>query len=199
MFWNRIPHCDTLFKKFLSPLYPEKSRPTMTRPDMYVISAFEGETIDIDQIQYLEANLLKATKESFEIYRKAYYKDFQHYIQFQTLNLEVIDAVDKYFGDPEVRELIKKSRPTDPNNHYVAHVMEFGLALGDLFVETGKFKWLYSNPEFHSIVVNPDTGNAITIFDWAVKKFSSYGIDDGFKNKFLKALEIVENDIKNIR
>jgi hypothetical protein len=198
MFWNRIPHCDTLFKKFLSPLYPEKNRPTMTRPDMYVISAFEGESIDIDQIQYLEPNLLKATKEAFEIYRKAYYKDFQHYIQFQTLNLDVIDAVDKYFGEPEVRELIKRSRPTNPNNHYVAHIMEFGLALGDLFVETGKFKWLYSNPEFHSIVVNPDTGNAITIFDWAVKKFSSYGIDDGFKTKFLKALEIVESDLKHI-
>ena len=48
-------------------------------------------------------------------------------------------------------------------------------------------------------MVNPDTGNAITIFDWAVKKFSSYGIDDGFKKKFLKALEIVESDLKHIR
>jgi hypothetical protein len=198
MFWNRIPHCDTLFKKFLSPSYPEKSRPTMTRPDMYVISAFEGKSINIDQIQYLEPDILKATKEAFDIYRKAYYTDFQHYVQFQTLNLDVIDAIDKYFEEPEVRELIKRSKPTDPNNLYVAHVIEFGLALGDLFVETGKFKWLYSNPEFHSIVVNPDTGNAITVFDWAVKKFSSYGIDDGFKKKFLKALEIVERDIKQI-
>lgn len=197
MFWNKLPHCDKLFKKYLSPWYPLGDKPYMIRPDMYVIAAFEGERLDINDIQYLDEDALTQTMQNFDDYRKYYMQDFQHFVKFDKLDLEVIDAVDNYFGETEVKELIKRSDPKDLNNKYLAYVTEFGLALGDLFVETGKFEWLYSYPDFHSIVVNPETGNGITVFDWAVKKFSSYGISDGFKAKFLKAIEIVNEDINN--
>ena len=116
-------------------------------------------------------------------------------MNFDKLNLDVIDAVDKSFGKKEVKELIKMSNPKEFDNKYLVLVCEFGMALGDLFVETGKFKWLYSYPYFHSIVVNPETGNGITVFDWAVKKFSLYGIDDGFKAKFQMAIQMIDDEI----
>ena len=164
---------------------------------MYVISGYEGETLDIEQIQYLTNEGLNETKKIFEKMRESYKKDFQNFKEFEELDLDVIEAVDKGLGKQEVKELISMSDPKDSDNQYLLVVCEFGLALGDLFVKTGKFKWLYSYPYFHSIVVNPETGQAITVFDWAVKKLSSYGIDDGFKWKFLKVMELIEEDIKN--
>jgi hypothetical protein len=198
MIWNKLPHCDKLFKKYLSPWYPENERPKMTRPDMYVISGYENRTLDIDKIQYLTLEGLIETKKIFEKMRESYMKDFQNIIEFDELNLDIIDAVDIAFGKKEVKELIKISDPKDFDNQYLVVVCEFGLALGDLFVKTGKFKWLYSYPYFHSIVVNPDTGLGITVFDWALKKFSSYGIDDGYKWKFMKVVELIEKEIKTL-
>ena len=198
MIWNKLPHCDKLFIKYLSPWYPENDRPKMTRPDMYVISGYEDKKLDINNIQYLTDEGLEETIKIFDSMRESYKKDFQNFVKFEDLNLEVIDSVDKAFGKDEVKELIRISDPKSFDNQYLVTIGEFGLALGDLFVKTGKFEWLYSYPYFHSIVVNPETGNAITVFDWAVKKFSSYGIDDGFKAKFEKAMEIINEEIKNV-
>ena len=71
-------------------------------------------------------------------------------------------------------------------------VCEFGAVLGYLFKQIDGFDWLYSHPYFHSIIVHKDTGFGITVFDWAVKKFSEYGVDDGFGAKYKTALETVQ-------
>ncbi|HMS67047.1 MAG TPA: hypothetical protein PKD18_02865 [Saprospiraceae bacterium] len=47
------------------------------------------------------------------------------------------------------------------------------------------------DPDYHSIIAHKDTGLAITVFDWAVKKFSEYGVDDGFVAKFYAAVDAV--------
>ena len=41
-------------------------------------------------------------------------------------------------------------------------------------------------------IAHKNTGYGITVFDWAVKKFSEYGFDDGFAAKFEAALSRVE-------
>ena len=199
MFWNKLPHCDKLFVKFLSPWYPAADKPTKTRPDMYIISGYEGKTLDIENLQYLTKEGLNETKEIFKKVRDSYLEDFQSFRKFDQLNVDVIEAIDIAYGKRKVEELINMSNPKEFDNQYLVMVAEFGLALGDLFVNTGRFKWLYSFPFFHSVVVNPETGQAITVFDWAVKKFSSYGVNDGYKWKFQKAMELIEQDIKNVR
>ena len=198
-FMKKLPDCDQLFERYLSPWYPENEKPSITRPDMYIIAGYENETLEVDNIQYLTDSVLIKTKETFRTMRESYKKDFQNFIVFERLDLDVIDAIDKSFGKREVNELIEISDALDFGNDYLVLICEFGLALGDLFVETGRFRWLYSYPYFHSIVVNPETGYAVTVFDWAVKKFSSYGINDGIRQKFLATMEYVERDIeKNI-
>lgn len=198
MIWNKLKHCDELFKRFFSPWYPEGERPKMVRPDMFVISGYENQVLDLDKIQYLTEEGLKETKELLKKMRETYHKDFQNFKAFKVLDLDVIDSIDKAFTRKEVKNLIKVSDPKDFGNLYLVTVCQFGLALGDLFVASGKFKWLYSYPYFHSIVVNPETGEGVTVFDWAIKKFSSYGIEDGFKSKFLKVMEILEEEIKDL-
>ncbi|MCB9261697.1 MAG: hypothetical protein H6607_04915 [Flavobacteriales bacterium] len=194
MIWKKLPNHHKLFRKYLSPWYPENDRPKMTRPDMLLLPQYVGVKPNTGNLKYLTNEGLEETKKIFDLMRESYYGDFQNFIEFDKLNLEVIDAIDRAFGEKEVKQLINESDPKKISNSYLILVCEFGLALGDLFVETGKFEWLYSYPYFDSIVVNQETGNAITVFDWAVKKFSSYGLNDGFKAKFLTTIQIDEED-----
>jgi hypothetical protein len=112
------------------------------------------------------------------------------------MNLALLDAVDKYYDRAKISELIKESDPKDFSNPYLVVVCEFGVLLGQLFKQLDGYDWLYSDPYYHSIIVHKDTGIGITVFDWAVKKFSEYGVDDGFVAKFHLALDSVNRQLK---
>jgi hypothetical protein len=49
------------------------------------------------------------------------------------LDLNVLDAVDKYFDRKKITEVISKSDPTNFSNDYVIEVCEFGAMPGHLF------------------------------------------------------------------
>jgi len=193
LFKKKLPDCDKLFEKFLSPWYHEQDRPKMTRPDMYQIAAFEGQPLDFKELQYLDPELL-IDRHKFinETMINAALEDFQSIIKSDKLDFKVLDAVDKYYDRTKIADLIKSSDPTDFSNPYLITVCEFGVTLGHLFKQLEGFDWLYSEPYFHSIIVHRDTGFGITVFDWAVKKFSEYGVDDGFVAKFHAAIEGVD-------
>jgi hypothetical protein len=192
LFKKKLPHCDTLFEKYLSPWYDQEDRPTMTRPDMYVISVYNGQPLDLEKIQYLPDDLLAYNQKQLQTMAEAALGDYQHIMQSDTLNLAVLDAVDKYYDRKKIADIISKSDPKDFSNDYLIEVCEFGAMLGHLFARVDGFGWLYAHPYFHSIIVHRDTGMGITVFDWAVKKFSEYGVDDGFAAKFHMALESVK-------
>jgi len=164
----------------------------MTRPDMYVISGFDGQPLDLEKIQYLPDDLLEYNKKQLQTMADAALNDYQHIINSDKLDLNVLDTVDKYYDRNKIAEIISKSDPTDFSNNYVIEVCEFGAMLGHLFAQVDGYGWLVSHPYFHSIIVHKDTGFGITVFDWAIKKFSEYGVDDGFAAKFQMALESVK-------
>lgn len=193
LFKKKLPHCDTLFVKFLSPWYDEQDRPKMTRPDMYQIAAYEGQPLNLDDIQYLDDEYLEYQKKHLnETMVHAALEDFRHITNSDRLDLNALDAVDKYYDRAKIADLIKESDPTDFSNPYLVTVCEFGAMLGHLFKQIDGFDWLYSHPYFHSIIVHNDTGFGITVFDWAIKKFSEYGVDDGFAAKFQMAIENIK-------
>ena len=74
--FDKLEDCDPLFKKFLSPWYPEKERPKMTRPDMYIIAGYEGKPLDLDSLQYLNDQTLIQTKAQIEKMIKAALADY---------------------------------------------------------------------------------------------------------------------------
>ena len=200
LFKKKLPHCDDLFVKYLSPWYPEDERPKMTRPDIYVIAAYEGQTLDLDTLQYLPEKLLEQTKKQIQTMTEAAFGDYQEIIKSGKLDFSVLDAVDKFYDRQKIAEIIKESDPKDYSNPYLISVCEFGATIGHLFNELDGFDWLYSYPYYHSIMVHRDTGIGITVFDWGVKKFSEYGVDDGFVSKFHAAIEEInehKNDKKN--
>lgn len=191
---KKLPHSDKLFVKYLSPWYNENDRPKMTRPDMYQIAGYEGQPIDLDEIQYLTPEYLEQTKSFInDAMTNAALQDFQQIYQTDNLDFKLLDAVDKYYDRTKIAELIKESDPTDFANPYLVKVCEFGTLLGYLFTQLDGFGWLYSHPYFHSIIVHRDTGFGITVFDWGVNKFSEYGVDDGYVAKFHAAIEAINN------
>ncbi len=177
LFKKKLPHCDELFVKYLSPWYDEDDRPKMTRPDMYQIAAFEGQPLDLDKIQYLAPEYLEEVKTLInDTMTKAVLDDFSLIHKSDNVNFELLDTVDKYYDRAKIIELIKESDPKDFSNPYLVTVCEFGVLLGQLFRQLDGYDWLYSRPYYHSIIVHKDTGFGITVFDWAVKKFSEYGV-----------------------
>ncbi len=198
LFKKKLPECDTLFEKFFSPWYQEDERPKMTRPDMYQIAAYEGEPLDFEEMQYLDKEDLEERKDFInKTMVHAALEDFQSIIKSDKLDLNVLDAVDKYYDKAKIASLIKESDPTDFSNPYVVTVCEFGVMLGHLFNQIDGYDWLYSHPYFHSIIVHKDTGFGITVFDWAIKKFSEYGVDDGYVAKFHAALDGVNGKFED--
>ena len=189
LFKKKLPHCDTLFVKYLAPWYPEDERPNMTRPDMYVIAGFEGQSLDFNELQYLPDDFLEQTKKQIETMAAAALDDYQSIIKSDKLDFTVLDAVDKYYDRKKIADIIKESDPTDFSNPYLVTVCEFGAMLGQLYNELESFDWLYSYPYYHSIIVHRDTGFGLTVFDWGVKKFSEDGVDDGFVAKFHAAID----------
>jgi hypothetical protein len=62
LFKKKLPHCDELFVKYLSPWYNKDERPRMTRPDMYQISGYKGRPLNLDEIQYVKPKYLEEAK-----------------------------------------------------------------------------------------------------------------------------------------
>jgi hypothetical protein len=190
LFKTKLPDCNSLFEKFISPWYEEDDELEIVRPDMYQIAAYEGKPLQLDYIQYLDDDYLQYQKKHInDTMLQAVMEDYQTIIEFEKLDLSVLDAVDKYYDRKRISALIKESDPTDFSNPYLVAVCEFGSMLGHLFKQKEGFDWLYSHPYFRSIIVHSETGFGITVFDWAVKKFSEYGVDDGFVEKFHAVLD----------
>jgi len=192
LFRKKLPHCDELFAKYMNPWCPDEYARNMTRPDMYVISGYKGQPLDLDALQYLSGNQLLKEKNQVAKMVNAALGDYQHIISSDKLSLDVLDAVDKYYDREKIGNLIRESDPKDFSNAYLVSVCEFGAMLGQLFEDTGEFGWLYSVPYFNSIIVHKNSGYGLTVFDWAVKKFSEYGVDDGFAAKFHAAVATTE-------
>ena len=91
LFKKELPHCDDLFVKYLTPWYPSEDRPKMTRPDMYIISGFDGTPLDFDDLQYLSEDSLSESKKQISIMTDAAFKDYQSIIKSDKLDFNVLD------------------------------------------------------------------------------------------------------------
>jgi hypothetical protein len=190
--FNSLDHSDPLFKKFLSRWYPENDRPKATRQTMFILPGYDGEPMNLDTMQSLDEKTLLETKLQIQDVANQALTDYQNIIKSSRLDLTVVDAVDKYYDRKKVVRLLKESDPKDINNVYLKTVCQFGAMLGYLLSQNDEFGWIYAQPYFHSIVVHKKAGYAVPVFDWAVKKFSSDGIDEGFAAKYIAMVKTIQ-------
>ncbi len=104
----------------------------------------------------------------------------------ESVSVEGLHAFDEFYGRPEVAALIRRSDPTDFSNEYLVLCCELGAAIGEVFRGLdANLEWVYDWPYWESAIWHPKSGSQINVFDWAVKKLSSYGVSDGLRPKLL--------------
>jgi hypothetical protein len=130
---KKLPHCDELFARYLAPWYPEAYARNMTRPDMYVISGYEGRPLDLASLQYLPDDRLQTEKDQIGRMAVAALADYQSIFPSAAFAMDLLDAVDRFYDRKRIAELIKRSDPKDFSNDYLVSVGQFGILLGQLF------------------------------------------------------------------
>lgn len=109
------------------------------------------------------------------------------------VGLAWVDAFDRYYDAARVAKLLERSNPADFGNELLVLCCEFGAVLGSVLrAEAPRLEWLYDWPYWESALLDPAHGYRINVFHWAVKKFSRYGVDDGFAAKIQQCAQLVK-------
>jgi hypothetical protein len=193
-----LPDCDQVFMTYFDRWYQPEDRerkgfPT-TRPDAMVVESFRGiSPQDASPLTELgQARVKKMVDGMIDAARL----DWPTFLALSApVDIEWIDAFDRFHNRRRVNALIKSSRPDDFSSDFLVRCCEFGAVLGHVLLATQpNLHWVYDWPYWESAVFDPETGQIVAVFHWAIKKFSSYGIDDGFMAKLLACSNMIERE-----
>ncbi|WP_207430897.1 hypothetical protein [Sabulibacter ruber] len=181
---EELPDCNDLYATYVHKWNdnPEHKIP-IVKPDM--IQSFKPDTYVSTLVDSTDKGYVK-TKKQVEALISASRQDFQELANFNEFSLETIEKLDKAIDRQYIRSIIDASDVNDDSNQYMISIIEFGCALAQTMEnEIGGFVWVYKYPYWESTLLHKKTGFEIPVFHWAIKKYSEYGVDDGFKDKIL--------------
>jgi hypothetical protein len=191
-----LPHCDEIFLTFFDRWYRKEDRKRKgvkaTRPDLMENSKLAGQSasqlspFDEDSqaeiIQQID-NMVMAAKEDWKTFLEV----------VEPIDINWVKAFDSYSNQSRVQELIEGSDPEDISNKFLVLCCEFGAVLGYVMRQARpSLEWLADAPYWESALFEPKKGVLIPVFHWAIKKFSSYGIDDGYAAKIKACLQLLD-------
>lgn len=182
-----LPHCDQLFEKFLDPWYSQGDRTRKawkaTRPDLVTMEDYAGRKVE--ELAVLNQEGQDAASSRINVMLDACRGDWPRYLKVVgSLDVRWIEAFDEHYDRERVMDVIGRSDPKDFSNDYLILVCEFGAALGQVLREKEpRLVWVFDWPYWESSLVDTRSGSVIPPFHWAVKKFSEYGLEDGFAAK----------------
>jgi hypothetical protein len=179
-----LPNADEIFAQFFDRWYDDDARQrkgfSHTRPDCIGyregLAASDFGPFDDEGGE----ELLGRVQEMLETAKT----DWPGYLDVAgEPSVEWVDEFDRYAE--RVEALVRESDPSDFSNDLLVLVCQFGAVLGTVLREqVPRLEWVAEWwPYWESSLYDPQTGNLIPPFHWAIKKFSSYGIDDGFSAK----------------
>lgn len=189
-FGQKLPEPDFLYEKFVKPwdnnndpLLPKKLKPDMQG----LFKAGYG----LEKLKEINWDFENTTKNQIDAMCEAVFVDFKDFGKLDRDNLlNTIDILDKVFDRKFVKRVIDNSDPNKFDNEYLLHSIEFGALIGKYFEKQAGYFWFYEYPYWESVIVHQKTGTVIPVFHWGFKKFSNYGVEDGFKLKVHQALQI---------
>ncbi len=193
-FW-KLPSCDPLFMKFFDHWYKEPDRQRKvfkgTRPDA---QAFTNPGIHAQDASPLRAEGQQAANKQIATMIDAVKADFPTYLEVTgDPSIDWIHAFDSYYNEKRIKALIKESDPKDFSNLYFVSCCEFGALIGHVFTQyRDGLEWLPDWPYWESGILDTNAGVRIHVFHWAIKKLSSYGVDDGYRAKFLATINLID-------
>ena len=193
---STIPDSDEIFSVFFDRWYDDDDRQrkgfTHTRPDMMAAYrlGFTGSEISPFSDE-AEKELLGRIERMLQSAKT----DWPTYLEVSgEIDISWIEAFDRYYDTEKIAELINRSNPSDFSNDLLVTVCQFGAVLGQVMrqLET-RLQWVAEWPYSESGLYDPKTGNIIPPFHWAIKKFSDYGVDDGYAAKITCMIHIINN------
>ena len=193
----RLGDADEMFRRFFDRWYDDDARKLKgfeaTRPDMMEIPEYVGQPVT-DVCPLTEAAASQAI-ERVETMRQAAEGDWPTFLPVrQPMDLGWVGSFDAHYDLTRVKELLGRSDPADFSNDYLVTVCEFGAVLGSVMRGLlPRLVWLPSWPYWESSIFDADTGNVVPVFHWAIKKFSTYGIDDGFAEKLQVCVQMLQD------
>ncbi len=111
------------------------------------------------------------------------------------ISLDWIEKFDRYYDRDRVHEIIERSEPSDFGNDYLQTCCQFGAVLSCVLRGAQpRLIWRLDWPCWDSALLDPKTGSAITVFHWAIKKMSEYGVDDGYAAKTSACLQFLATE-----
>ncbi len=188
---KELPDCNDLYVKYVHRWDDNPDHKILiVKPDM--IQSYEPDTDFLALEDSTDEGYIQI-KQQVDAMMSASKQDLQELVKFNDYNLEIIDKLDKAISEEYIKGVLDVSDENDDANHYLISVIEFGCALANTMEnEIGGFVWVYDYPYWESTLVHKKTGYEIPVFHWAIKKYSGYGVDDGFKDKLIRLKEILE-------
>lgn len=193
---NTLPNCDKLFLRYFDRWYSDDDRQRRgfqaTKPDMFTVKELIGaEASDISPLtEKGQKDVLKRIVSMVDAARG----DWPEYLPVKgDIDLEWISQFDAYYDRQRIGDLIAHSDPEDFGSDYVVLCCEFGAVIGHVMqAQQPRLLWYYDWPYWESMLLDLKTGTLIPVFHWAIKKMSSYGVEDGYKAKIKMSLDLLE-------
>jgi hypothetical protein len=192
---HQLPDCDNLFLKFFSRWYKQDELArrgfTATLPDMLEDESLIGlsQTKASRVMKKFQPKVLSQIDGMLEAARG----DWPTYLKVSgTVDLDWVDAFDRHYTRAKILQVIERSDPADFGNDYIVICCEFGAVLGQVLRSLqARLVWRLDWPYWDSCLLDAETGSAIAVFHWAIKKMSEYGVDDGFAAKIQACLKVL--------
>ncbi|MEJ2663642.1 MAG: hypothetical protein P8107_06310 [Spirochaetia bacterium] len=195
--FGKLKNPEMIFDQFFLPWYEEKENIKMKiRPDMFKVVK---EGTSIEEINVLSDEGIIKIRNHINTLIKACHEDWSSFLSITgEIGLNEIDLFDKYYNKRRVIELMKNAKTDDFSNEFIVTCCEFGSVIGNAMIKCNNdLCWIYDYPYWDSMIYHKNTGYMISVFSWAINKFSSYGINDGYYAKINKCLDILkEEEIK---
>jgi hypothetical protein len=193
-----LPDANNVFMMYFDRWYKPEDRKRKgfkaTRPDALINSDLKGlspqEASSLAEEGQLEA------KKMVDKMIEAANTDWPTFLSVSPpIDIQWINEFDRFHDKRRVKALIKSSKPDDFSNEFIVRCCEFGAVIGHVLLKTQpNLYWIYDWPYWESSVFDPETCQVVAVFHWAIKKFSSYGINDGFKAKLLACSDMLRKN-----
>jgi hypothetical protein len=190
----QLPECDEVFKEFFDRWYSEDDRQrrryTGTRPDA---ETWGRPGSSVETLCELTDAGQREVAAQIDKMLESTAGDWPAFLNVSgDIDIAWVDEFDKHFDAAAVHALMNRSEPSEFSNEFLVLACEFGATLGHTLLSLAEgTAWLFDWPYWESAVYDPASGYRINVFHWAIKKFSDYGIEDGYRAKLLKCVELV--------
>jgi len=105
-----------------------------------------------------------------------------------------VDSLDGYWTPSRVAKIQEEAafNPQTPQKEVIGPCLGFGALLASSLMRLSGGALLPEVPYWDSSILHAPSGHEAFVFHWAIKKFSSYGVADGFAAKLATVCQMWE-------